>query len=284
MAPNEVRATAQVLHGHVASLTLVQGQIAAAAAVTASPLGLLPGDLILAPWSVGQASAASADILLAQASAIDLIHKLLHEAEAQDHASSGGDESYRSPWAPRTPDADPMPFDADDFPTPWEVLEGLWNGVEKVVAWTEAGYLAVMAWIPQAVDRVKEWLDRMPSWAKTLTRIGKLVPILGAGLNIVDFIIAIREGDVLGIVRNLGAIIIDFVALGAALTGVGIPVAAVIAAVGVLWDLGWDAGLTIADIMQNPAAAAQLLNQNPWLTVPFVLSPIITLALVEVTP
>lgn len=280
MAPDQVRSSAEAIHSQVTSLDIVQGQILAATALTANPFDLLPGDLVLAPWSIGQATAASSDILLAQASAHDLIQKLFREAEAQEYASSWSDDSYRTPWAPRTPDTTPPTF--DDFPSPWELLMELWDGLQKVYSWGEAAIAVIAAWMPTAEKALKTWLERQPPWVKTTLKIGKLIPILGTGLDIVDLVFAYRDGDVAGVVRSFGAIAIDALAVIALMSGAGAPVAAILALAGVLWDLSWDAGENMIEMMNNPIAAAQFFTENPWVAIPLVISPLITFAFMDV--
>lgn len=283
MAPDAVRTLAGSLQSQLASLDSVQVGIATAVATSLSPFSLIPGSLIFAPWSIAQAGAASLDIINAKASGYELVRKLLAEAAAQEFASMRADASYRTGWAPRTPDAnrDQVIDLARLLEGPAKLLKGMADVLSDVASWAELAWLTVVNTAPKLVEKVASWRKSLPGWATKMAKIGRIIPILGTGVSAVDLGIAIYEGDWVQGIRHGGSIVIDGLTAILVPTGVG---ALIGAGVGVLWDLGWDAGENIYKMSQNPDATRKYVQENPWIAVPFVISPLLTLAFTEVVP
>lgn len=280
MSPDQVRATANRLEAQVSSLETIKNGVQVAAAISASPFGLIPGSLIFAPWSLSNASQATTQILLAQASARELISKLGREAYAQEFASSRGDHSYKTGWAPRTPDTkkvnklskkdlakNPLTLLSD------EMFLGGAGTIASLYGLGEAGADSLKKWGKDSWQKVKTWSNGLPPWAKSLKRIGKAVPYAGSILNAVELAQAIESENWWDITNYGGSAIIDIV-------GLVPPLALPAAIVGVVWDIGWGIGGNVTKMVQDPSTISRAAT-NPWIMVPMAISPILTLAFAE---
>lgn len=284
--PERTRATAALIDTQVVGLEMIQAQIMGAQALSMSPLGLMPGSLVIAPWSMSQASAAYTDIVLAKGSARELAMKLRAEAATQEFVSSAADASYETGIAWRVPDARDTPkVDFDDFvPGPFRLLEQIWREgvsfvnewVGRFESWISFGLDAFRRWAPDAIRQFDEWWAARPGWVRGISRLGKIIPIVGTGIDLVDLAFLLKDGfvdgdwDIPGLIRVGGSLVIDAVSIVAGATGVGIPVLLALQGVGILWDLGWIYGEHVADIVEHPDEYGEFLQDNWWWYAPLM--------------
>jgi len=274
MNPDEVRALSGQIDGQLGVLDGAQAAVALAGVMSANPLQYLlaPGALILSPWSISQTSLASVEIINARASAQELVGKLLAEAGAQEWASSDLDALYFEPVAWRTPDASKVPvLDPADFFNPLNFIKDAVGTITDIWGYAQTAYEAAEQWVKPVFDKVKKWMDDLPPWVTKLGKFSKIVPWLGAGVTAVDLIIAISEGNVPGIIQNAGSLIIDGVSALLAPTGIG---ALIGAGVGILWDVAWEYGYNIAEIINDPMALYNYYQEYPWMAPVHFLIPL----------
>ena len=258
-------------------LETAQNNVQSASFAAANPLSIVlaPGSQILSPMSIPQLLAASAEITLARGSARELLRKLGFEVQAQEFASSGETISYTTGVAWRTPDNNRIPaVDAFDFFSPLQFLKDVADDVTTVYGWGENAYELVKRYAPPAIEKFNKWYDELPGWAKGLKGFGKALPFVGSALSGVDLAIAIRDGDVPGIVQNGGSIAIDVVTAIIAPTGIGIPIGI---GVGVLWDVGWETFYNIDYAFKEPEKVMSYYQENPWMGVLHGLVPVTTM-------
>lgn len=278
MSLEDVRSAARQLEANVAALDGVKFGVQMAAAASLSTA--IPGSIIFAPWTLKYASQAVTDILLAQNSARELILKLESEALAQEFASSSFSNSYYSGWAPRTSDAsrgrklsksdlakNPLALLTDrEVVNSADLLFSLYGVGEGALA-------AIELWGKDTWNAITDWNKSLPSWAKSIKRVGKAVPYVGSIVTVIDMVEAWEKGDTAGIINYTGSLIIDIVGL--------IPPAAPIAAiVGVAWDVGWGIGENVTKMVQDPGVIPRAMN-NPWIAIPMMVAPVLTLAFAE---
>jgi hypothetical protein len=258
-------------------LETAQNTVQSASLAAANPLSLViaPGSQILNPMSIPQLLAASAEITLARGSARELLRKLGFEVQAQEFASEAGDLSYASGVAWRTPDNDRLPdVSPMDFFSPLQFLKDVADNVTTLYGYGENAFELAKRWAGPQVEKFTKWYDDLPGWAKGLKGFGKALPFVGSALSFVDLGIAIRDGDVPGIIQNGGSIAIDVITLIVAPTGIGIPIGI---GVGVLWDVGWETYYNIDYAFKEPEKVVSYYQENPWMAAVHGIAPITTM-------
>jgi hypothetical protein len=258
-------------------LETAQNNVQSAGFAAANPLSLVisPGSKIIAPTSIPQLLAASAEITFARASATELLGKLGYEVEAQRFASSDGQISYTSGIGWRTPDNNRIPNPVSmDFFSPLQFVKDVAEDITTVYGYGENAFELAKRWALPEVEKFTKWYDDLPGWAKGLKGFGKALPFVGSALSAVDLVIAIRDGDVPGIVQNGGSIAIDLVTVIVAPTGIGIPIGI---GVGVVWDVGWETFYNIDYAFKEPEKIATYYQENPWMAAVHGIAPITTM-------
>lgn len=271
MNPDEVRALSGQIEGQLGVLDGAQLAVALAGAMSANPLQymLVPGSMILAPWSIDQTARASVEIINARASAQELVSKLLGEAGAQEWASSDIDALYFNPVAWKTPDASKVPaFDPFDPNGPFAWVADLVGNISDVWGWGEQVLGGIKIWGEKTWTEFTDWWDKTPPWAKGLAKFGKLLPWAGIAVTLFDLSQTWEAGDVGGNIRNIVSLITDIVSF------VPGPVGWVSAGVGILWDLGWVIGEDVIYINENPLDMYNYYQEYPWMLAVHTLSPI----------
>lgn len=228
-----LRAEAEMLGNAERSLHLAR-------LTSANPLSyaLTPGAAIIAPWSAVAAAQAQADLANARQAIDYLLLKLGQEAAQQRGVSDSSDASFRDglviPVTARKPAGD--------------------SNVLGILA-GDAFMLYDLVTVPFfAIREIGMIFDKAPPWMKTvakystkyLLKLGNLVPGLGAATGVASTALEwednAAEGNHWGNTRNaIGATL----ALAEVATIPAPPVAAVIATVGLVWDvfdLVWDIG------------------------------------------
>lgn len=266
MNPEVVRDHSAAIEAQLGLLDAAQQSLTTAMVVSNNPLEYLlsPGSMIVAPWSISQLALAKAEVLLAQSSARELAGKLLAEATAQEWASGAQDASYETGIAWRTPDAKTIPeLDLwDVIGGPLNFLKGVADDVSKLYGLGEAAFLAASKWAAPLAEKFTKWWDELPPWATKLKKFGAKIPLLGSAVSGIDFAIALEDGDVAGMVRHGGSLIIDGVTAVLAPTVVG---GLIGAGVGILWDVGWDVSENIPAIIEDPSIVTDYYGENPWM-------------------
>ena len=248
-------------------LETAQNNVQSAGFAAANPLSLLiaPGSQILNPTSIPQLLLASGEITFARASAQELLRKLGYEVQAQEFASGDGAIEYTSGIGWRTPDNNRIPLPTNmEFFSPLQFLKDVADDVTTVYGWGENVVAAVDHWAKPQLEKFNRWYDTLPGWAKGLKGFGKALPFVGSALSVVDLGIAIRDGDVPGMVQNGGSILIDVLSAVLVPTGVG---ALVGMGVGILWDVGWETYYNIELAFTEPEMIYSYYQENPWMAV-----------------
>lgn len=273
MNPDTVRSLSGQISGQLGVLDGAQVAVALAGAMSANPLQymLVPGSMILSPWSIDQTTRASIEIINARASAQELVGKLLAEAGAQEWASSDLDALYFEPVAWRTPDASDVPaFDPFDPNNPFIWIKNLVNTVSDVWGWGAQVLDGIKLWGEKTWKDITDWWKTTPPWAKGLAKFGKLLPWAGTAITLFDLSQSWEAGDTWGNVRNIVSLVADGVSF------VPGPVGWVAAAVGIVWDAGWMIGEDIVYQVENPMAMTEYYMENPWMLPVHAVIPLTT--------
>jgi hypothetical protein len=275
-----VRGVSGSVETQLGILDHAQASLAHAVIVSNHPISfaLSPGSFVIAPWSIFQISSANADIALAKASARELLAKLISEAQAQEWASDAQDASYETGYAWRTPDARDVPAVSpwDFIPNPWTIGRVYLDAVGTVAGYVETALEWAMKYGPQAARDFSTWWDNLPPWASALKKIGRALPWVGTGVSTVDLAAELlsEDPDPWQVTRHSVSIGLDVASATATGTIVGAPAGLVLAGVGIVWDLAWDAAERGIEFGENLPQMMEYYEEVPWMAAVHFIAPI----------
>ncbi len=247
MTTNKLGMNVSSVEGELASLRSeaemlrqAERMLHAARLMSANPLSyaLNPGAAIIAPWSTFTAAQAQADLANAMEAIEYLVVRLSQEAAQQRASSDASDASYLHgaiiPVTAQRPtgDSNPLAILAGDVLSLYDIITVPFFAVRE---------------IGMIFDKAPPWMKSVAKYStKYLLKLGNLVPGLGAVTGVASTALEweenAAEGNHWGNVRNtIGASL----AVAEVATIPAPPVAAVIATVGLAWDvfdLVWDIG------------------------------------------